>query len=272
MSDKIFVLGEQTPAPTSYSPEVLFPIPRAVGRASIDSNISQLPMFGVDVWHIYELSWLNADGVPQVFVGRLSVPCESTFITESKSLKLYLNSLNLTRFNSVEEARNVIQSDVSKVVNLPVNLDVLEVDDPLMAGSALDGDCLDRHGDVVGAVKPAKEILRTQDDREVERTWYTHKLRSLCPVTAQPDWASVQVRWCGPNIDERTLLQYLLSFHTHQEYHEQCLERIYCDLWSTFTPRSLAVQAFYTRRGGIDITPFRASDPSVLPRSRMPRQ
>ena len=271
MSEPKFVLGEKVSAPTRYSPEVLYPIERHHARNTLGYS-SEVPMYGVDHWHLYEVSWLNAQRSPEVFVGRLSVPAHSPCIVESKSLKLYLNSLNFTIFESVQSAQRTICDDLALILGVEVYLELFDVVQDQLAGGDLHGLNLDQYKHLPIVDTPSVAALQTATDSIVRGAWHTHRLRSLCPITAQPDWASVQVMWEGPDVCPESLMQYFLGYYQHQEYHEQCVERIYLDLLGRFNPNFLSVQAFYTRRGGIDITPYRSNDPSAKPLVRLMRQ
>jgi 7-cyano-7-deazaguanine reductase len=271
MSEPRFVLGEKVSAPTLYSPEVLYPIARAHARDTLGYS-DEIPMFGVDHWHLYELSWLNSGRSPEVFVGRLTVPARSECIVESKSLKLYLNSLNFTVFETTEHARQTIIADVSEILRCQAQLELFNAVSEDLTGGLLQGENLDQYAQVAIADYPNASLIEVKPGPKVAKSWYTHRLRSLCPITAQPEWASVQIVWEGPNIGSESLMQYLLGYYQHQEYHEQCVERIYLDLLRRFQPELIFVQAFYTRRGGIDITPFRANQPNAAPLTRLMRQ
>jgi 7-cyano-7-deazaguanine reductase len=264
------LLGKNTPVVDQYAPELLFPIPRAAARAQLGLS-ENLPFHGVDLWHAYEFSWLNACGKPEARVGRFTVPVGSPNMVESKSFKLYLNSLNSARFESEEEARAVVVSDVSKVAGATVSLELLEVDDKSLAGCELPGACLDQIALEVDDVAPQASLL-VREEGLVEEQFYSHLLRSLCPVTGQPDWASVWINYRGPGINRESLLRYIIAFRRHQEFHEQCVERMFTDIHSRFAPGLLEIQAFYTRRGGMDINPFRSTDPGALPKPRLNRQ
>jgi 7-cyano-7-deazaguanine reductase len=272
MADELegLLLGKNTPVVDEYSPELLFPIPRAEARSQLGLE-QQLPFHGTDLWHAYELSWLDAGGKPEVRVGRFMVPATSPCMVESKSLKLYLNSLNSTRFDSEKQARDTIVSDVSKVAGAEVSLELYQPGDTLLAGSELPGDCLDGLDVTVEEAGPDVAILQ-QEEGVVREQLYSHLLRSLCPVTGQPDWASIWISYRGPRINRQSLLRYIISFRHHQEFHEQCVERMFVDIHSRFAPETLHLQAFYTRRGGMDINPFRSTDPQALPRPRLNRQ
>jgi 7-cyano-7-deazaguanine reductase len=269
--DKGMLLGRQVPAARVYDPGLLYPIPRSASRESLGMDV--VP-HGVDLWHAYEMSWLDKTGKPLVRVGRFTVPVSSANIVESKSFKLYLNSLNNERFDSEADAVARIVSDVSAVVGEAVDLEVLPVDDPSLSGASLSGECLDALPVVPdGQHEPEAGMLSLIDGGSVvEEQLYSHLLRSLCPVTGQPDWASVWVHYRGKALDRELLLMYLLAFRDHHEFHEQCVERMFHDIRSICTPDFLHVQGLYTRRGGMDINPFRSTDPRARPLPRMNRQ
>jgi len=264
------VLGQTAPAPRHYAPEILVPIPRSDQRARLGIG-GDLPFSGADVWHLYELSWLDASGRPVNHTGVLTIPAQSPNTVESKSLKLYLNSLNFHHFSSDDAAVATIRADLGSVCAAAVDL-------TLLAPTAL----ADITGEPGGRVIDVEELpdgpRETLPSRllsgagEVVETLITHSLRSLCPVTAQPDWATLVVHYRGSQIDSQALLAYVLSYREHQDFHEHCAERVFMELSATCTPDVLAVVAYYQRRGGIDITPWRYSHaPPELP-SRMARQ
>jgi len=265
------LLGVHTPVVDEYSPQLLFPIPRRDARDRLGLK-EPLPFTGADLWHAYEMSWLDQTGKPIVRVGRLTVPASSPNMVESKSFKLYLNSLNNTRFASGEEAAATIKSDISTTVGEDVGLELFNPGDRSLAGAELSGMCLDDLPVATEAVEPEATMLRVQPTGSVEEQLYSHLLRSLCPVTGQPDWATVWVHYRGAGIDHASLLQYIIAYRRHQEFHEQCVERMYNDIWLRCAPEFLYIQAFYTRRGGLDISPFRSSDPTARPLSRLNRQ
>jgi len=264
------LLGKYTPVVDQYSPELLYSIPRAQGRATL-GLAGTLPFHGADLWHAYEMSWLDGEGKPVVAVGRFHVPADSPHIVESKSFKLYLNSLNSSRFVSVERVRETVLADISGAAGAPVELELLSVDAAELSGYALKGACLDDLEIEVTEAEPEAGIIRA-GEAVVEESLYTHLLRSLCPVTGQPDWATVWIHYRGRAVDRNSLLTYLVAFRRHREFHEQCVERIFVDLQQTLSPESLQVQAFYTRRGGLDISPFRCTEPDSLPLPRLDRQ
>ncbi|WP_137894826.1 NADPH-dependent 7-cyano-7-deazaguanine reductase QueF [Ramlibacter sp. 2FC] len=265
-------LGKASPYVDQYDAGLLFPIPRAPKRAEI--GIGGTPLFfGADLWTAFELSWLNPRGKPQVALAHITVPCESSHLVESKSFKLYLNSFNNTRFASADEVRQRIRADISAAAwqggpvrsQVGVNLVLPELFDrePI---HELDGLNLDRLDVECTRYQPAPELLSAAfAEQPVSEVLVSNLLKSNCLVTGQPDWGSVQIRYSGPQIDQAGLLQYIVSFRNHNEFHEQCVERIFMDLWTRCKPAQLTVYARYTRRGGLDISPFRTSHPGPMP-------
>jgi 7-cyano-7-deazaguanine reductase len=265
-------LGKSSAYVDQYDASLLFPIPRAPKRAEI--GITGAPsFFGADLWTAYELSWLNARGKPQVALAHITVPCESPHIIESKSFKLYLNSFNNTRFADISEVQARLRADLGEALwrgsatpgSIGVRMVLPEMFDaePI---HELDGLSLDRLDIECDRYTPAPELLAAQhDENPVSEVLTSRLLKSNCLVTGQPDWASVQISYAGPQIDQAGLLQYLVSFRNHNEFHEQCVERIFMDLWTRCKPIKLTVYARYTRRGGLDINPFRTSHPQALP-------
>ncbi|MDO9419449.1 MAG: NADPH-dependent 7-cyano-7-deazaguanine reductase QueF [Herminiimonas sp.] len=259
-------LGKTSAYIDQYDASLLFPIARAVKREELGLK-EALPFFGADLWTAYELSWLNLRGKPQVALAHITVPCESPRIVESKSFKLYLNSFNQTRFLDAREVRERIRADLNAVVGAGVGVKTLGPElfdqEPV---HELDGLNLDRLDVECLHYTPAPESLFADaDEPPVSETLVSNLLKSNCPVTGQPDWGSVQIRYAGPPIDQEGLLQYLVSFRKHNEFHEQCVERIFMDVWTRCRPLKLSVYARYTRRGGLDINPFRTSYPQALP-------
>lgn len=265
------LLGRPTPVPSEYSPGILQAIPRAAARKTLGIGDS-LPFSGSDLWHAYELSWLDGHGKPAVAVGRFTVPASSPNMIESKSFKLYLNSLNNTRLHSEDEVVNTIITDTSAVAGVPVSLELLPLEHPSLAGSIPEGECLDGVDFTPVPGAPCADQLEADPGNRVEEKLYSHLLRSLCPVTGQPDWATLWLHYQGAAIEHSSLLQYIVSYRDHREFHEQCVERIFLDLHRRFTPDLLQVQAFYTRRGGLDISPFRSTNQSARPLPRLSRQ
>jgi 7-cyano-7-deazaguanine reductase len=265
------LLGRHTPVPHGYAPYILQSIPRVTAREQLGIGPA-LPFHGADLWHAYEMCWLDSDGKPVVYVGRFTIPASSPYIIESKSFKLYLNSLNSTRFATVEQVRSIIVNDISEAAGEQVDLHLLGVGDPSLAGAALAGKCLDDVRVPPWSGEPQAEQLQLQPGRIVDEVLYSHLLRSLCPVTGQPDWATVWLHYRGTAIEHSSLLQYIIAYREHQEFHEQCVERMFCDIARRCEPQFLHLQAFYTRRGGLDINPFRSTDPDTRPLPRLNRQ
>jgi 7-cyano-7-deazaguanine reductase len=271
-------LGKASAYADEYDASLLFPIARAGKREEIDVS-AQAPFFGADMWTAYELSWLNLRGKPQVALAQVVVPCETPNIIESKSFKLYLNSFNNSRFADASAVLALLRRDLSEAAwrgaVLPVTasappsigvkllLPDLFDREPLQE---LDGLSLDRLDIECNRYTPAPDLLSANaDEASVTEVLTSHLLKSNCLVTGQPDWGSVQISYSGPSIDQEGLLRYLVSFRNHNEFHEQCVERIFMDIWRRCKPAKLAVYARYTRRGGLDINPFRTSYPQALP-------
>jgi 7-cyano-7-deazaguanine reductase len=271
-------LGKASAYIDHYAPELLFPIPRQDKRQEIGLTNDPLPFLGADLWTAYELSWLNPRGKPQVAMAHIIIPCESPCIIESKSFKLYLNSLNNSPFVDAAAVQDTLRRDLSLAVSgghknahqhpthsvgvrlvMPEQFDQEQVHEP-------DGVNLDRLDIECSHYSPAPELLHAAlDEAPVSETLTSRLLKSNCLVTGQPDWGSVQIRYSGPQIDQAGLLAYLVSFRNHNEFHEQCVERIFMDIWRRCQPIKLSVYARYTRRGGLDINPFRTSFPQALP-------
>jgi 7-cyano-7-deazaguanine reductase len=269
-------LGKASAYADQYDASLLFPIPRSEKRSEIGLN-STLPFMGADLWTAFELSWLNARGKPHIAIAQIIIPCESPCIVESKSVKLYFNSFNKTRFagskHGADEVREAIALDISAAVfgaprgerRVGVRIISQEAfhDEKVRE---LDGVLLDRLDVECTHYTPAPQLLSSAvDEQPVSEVLVSHLLKSNCLVTGQPDWGSVQIEYSGPQIDQNGLLQYIVSFRNHNEFHEQCVERIYMDVWQHCKPIKLAVYARYTRRGGVDINPFRTSYPQALP-------
>ena len=266
------LLGKSTEYIDTYSPALLTPIPRSLGRDVVGVHTFK----GVDVWRLYEITWINANGMPIVAAGEIHVPAMSPFIVESKSLKLYIGSLTQTVINSVEEAAALIQRDVSKCVGAEVGVHIEplsvwaqpieKVPGVLLEDAVTDLTC--------HTYEPDASLLALADgDEVVEETLSSNLLRSRCPVTGQPDHASLIVQYRGRKIDRRALLAYIVSYRRHQGFHEQCAEQIFTDIMKRLAPDSLSVFACFTRRGGIDISPFRSTDLEVPAHIiRTPRQ
>ncbi|MDR0275248.1 MAG: NADPH-dependent 7-cyano-7-deazaguanine reductase QueF [Burkholderiaceae bacterium] len=265
-------LGKSGAYPGRYDPALLYAIARAPQRERIGIG-GQPPFFGADFWTAYELSWLNPRGKPQVAIAHITVPCESTHLIESKSFKLYLGSFSGARMVNADEVRRCIQGDVSAAlwqggpVRASAGVRLIEPDafgqQPLRE---LEGLNLDRLEIECSHAQPAPELLTAAfDEQPVQETLASRLLKTNCPVTGQPDWASVQISYSGPQIDQGALLRYIVSFRGHEDFHEHCVERIFTDIQARCRPAKLSVYARYTRRGGLDINPWRTSHPSLPP-------
>ena len=289
------ILGEQTTDyPTEYSPETLYPIARSMGRDVIGWQDDKL-MVGIDWWQAFEMSWLNQQGISQVAIARFGIPASSPFIVESKSLKLYLNSINFTEFASWNDVQALIAKDLSACVQADVQVELFGLNDDLhnktsgLLVAQPEGVCIDdalanSSEKVALCEHPDASLLSSDKDLNsssiLENTgtepyiFYSNLLRSNCPVTNQPDWGTLAVSiTSNKTVDEAGMLRYILSFRQHNGFHEQCVEQIFADLSQYYEPSELMVRAWYTRRGGIDINPCRVSDITLLPKpSRLIRQ
>jgi len=247
-------LGRAVGYPDKYDASLLFPIARGIGRGALMLD-GALPFIGHDRWHAYELSWLDRHGKPVVETATFTVPATSPNLIESKSLKLYLNSFNGTRFDDAQSVRARIAADLGQVAGMDIDvtfgLPAMEADDDAQSIDALDI-AIDHYG-------PPDAALLHAGGEVVDETLTSRLLKSNCPVTAQPDWAQLRIAYRGPRIDRAGLLRYVVSFRDHADFHEQCVERIFVDLMARCRPASLSVQARYTRRGGLDINPWRAT-------------
>jgi 7-cyano-7-deazaguanine reductase len=253
-------LGKTAAYQAHYAPELLFPIPRQQKRDELGLS-GTLPFFGVDIWNAYEISWLNMRGKPQVAIATITVPADSPNIIESKSFKLYLNSFNQTRLANTDALLTLLRDDLSNAVGAPLHIKLTTPEnfDSVKMGE-LEGLALDRLDIEIDQYTPSPALLSaSHDEAPVEETLVSHLLKSNCLVTGQPDWASVQIVYAGPQVDQEGLLKYLIGFREHNEFHEQCVERIFVDILRQCRPSKLAVYARYTRRGGLDINPWRAN-------------
>lgn len=275
------ILGQSTSYPKTYAPDMLYPIPRALGRANLALPADALSI-GMDWWQVFEMSWLNLHGISQVAMARLAIPATSDYIVESKSLKLYFNSLNFTEFDNQQAVKATVEKDLSACLKTDVTLEIFEVNIAnSLPISAPQGDCIDNALDssdkkiaIVSDVDPSSLTVAHQGASDSQlQILHSHLLRSNCPVTNQPDWGTLEIQIDSQPIDRAGLLEYILSFRQHNGFHEQCVEQIFSDLTQAFAPKTLMVRAWYTRRGGIDINPCRVSDISLLPPpSRLNRQ
>jgi 7-cyano-7-deazaguanine reductase len=259
-------LGQSVAYASQYDPSLLFPIARSHNRAALNLNAGNLPFTGVDLWNAYELSWLDAKGKPRVAMATFSVPADSPNIIESKSFKLYLNSFNQTRLVNSAALRGRLERDLSAAAGAPVGLDFFlpQRFSELRMGE-MDGIYIDKLDIEIDTYEPTPQVLRTRPGDVVEETLASRLLKSNCPVTGQPDWASVQIRYRGAPIDRESLLRYVVSFRQHAEFHEHCVERIFSDIMQACAPEQLTVYARYTRRGGLDINPWRSNFETAPP-------
>ena len=265
-------LGKASRYVDHYDASLLFPLPRADKRAELGLG-EAMPFFGADIWTAYELSWLNARGKPQLALAHITVPCESPNIIESKSFKLYLNSFNNTVFADEQAVLACLREDLAQALwrgaSAPGSVGVRLLGPEWFDREPvheLDGLSLDRMDVECRRYMPAPDLLSVlPGDAPVSEVLVSNLLKSNCLVTGQPDWGSVQISYTGDAIAQEGLLQYLVSFRNHNEFHEQCVERIFMDIWTRCKPLKLTVYARYTRRGGLDINPFRTSHPQKLP-------
>ncbi|ESK41158.1 NADPH-dependent 7-cyano-7-deazaguanine reductase [Acinetobacter nectaris CIP 110549] len=272
MSVEQSLLGKETQYPTQYQPDILFPIPREPSREAY-ASISEVQQ-GNDWWHVFELSWLNSQHIPQVAIGRLNIPANSKYLIESKSLKLYFNSLNFTCFANHSELVQTVEKDLSQAAQAPITLELTHPNDLLV--NQPEGSCLDHLSPQKLSQHPDASLLEldSTSSQETEEYLYSNLLRSNCPVTGQPDWGTVFIRYEGKKISHESLLAYIISFRQHNGFHEQCVEQMFAEIWQNLQPNKLMVYAAYTRRGGLDINPCRVSHLSWLPQTplRLSRQ
>ena len=271
MSVEHSLLGKDTNYPTEYQPDILFPISRAPAREKY-AHVEAIQQ-GKDWWHVFEISWLNAAGVPQVAIGRITLPAFSPNLIESKSLKLYFNSLNFAKFDSQEAFITTVEKDLSKAAGAEITLDLFHVDE--LEISKPEGICIDDLTPERLENHPDASLLSLDQysDENIEVQLYSHLLRSNCPVTGQPDWGTVFIRYQGKKPCYKSILAYIISYRQHNGFHEQCVEQMFADIWQNLKPEKLMVYATYTRRGGLDINPCRVSDSTWMPRPiRLARQ
>ncbi|OOE67111.1 NADPH-dependent 7-cyano-7-deazaguanine reductase QueF [Salinivibrio sp. IB282] len=254
-------LGEKTDYPTQYDPSQLRAVPRALNRQAIGLDNAAMPFTGYDTWTLYELSWLNQNGLPQVAIGEVRLPASSPNLIESKSFKLYLNSFNQTRFDNWQQVANALQTDLSACAGEEVDVTLSplsELEGETIAGLA--GECIDHQDISIDDYTFNPDWLDgAAQGAIVSETLHSHLLKSNCLITNQPDWGSVRIAYKGNKINREKLLRYLVSFREHNEFHEQCVERIFMDIMRFCQPEKLTVYARYTRRGGLDINPYRTN-------------
>lgn len=263
-------LGKTTIYSDQYDASLLDPIPRTKARQA------ELPVtfIGVDLWTAFEISWLNPQGLPQIAIGEFIFFCTSEAIVESKSFKLYLNSLIQTRFDSRQQVIDLLSADLSAATGSKVDVILYDIEEynGLNPIAEPKGSCLDHQQVTIEAYQPDADLLSAKSDHVVTETLYSHLLKTNCPVTDQPDWASIYISYTGPQIDRAGLLQYIVSFRQHQDFHEQCVEKFFTDILLHCHCAELTVYARYMRRGGLDINPFRSTSQTVPPRFRQVRQ
>lgn len=269
-------LGKQSAYASQYDASLLYPIPRSDARRHL-SLTSDLPFQGKDRWTAYEISWLDKQGKPQCRMAEFYFDCDSPCIVESKSFKLYLNSFNQTRFDSEEEVLSLLQRDLSQASGKPCQLYLFSVQaNNLLPAAVLPGECIDDIELAISHYAPAPDLLTVASSVSVENEiLYSHLLKTNCPVTDQPDWASIFIAYSGSQIERASLLAYIISFREHQDFHENCVERIFCDILTRCQPVELSVYARYTRRGGLDINPLRSNSdkhPFAMDSMRLSRQ
>ncbi|NJD00495.1 NADPH-dependent 7-cyano-7-deazaguanine reductase QueF [Candidatus Erwinia dacicola] len=267
-------LGKPTQYHDSYQPALLQAVPRSLNREPLGLYQDTLPFTGADIWTLYELSWLNSKGLPQVAVGEVVLDADSVNLIESKSFKLYLNSFNQTKFADWGEVRQTLERDLSACAEGKVSVALFRLQE--IEGQPLghfDGTCIDEQDIVINDYQFNADYLRNAaDGKIVEEQLVSHLLKSNCLITNQPDWGSVQISYRGSRIQRAVLLRYLVSFRHHNEFHEQCVERIFSDILRYCQPESLSIYARYTRRGGLDINPWRTNVQFKPGRSRLVRQ
>lgn len=267
-------LGKNTQYRDIYDATLLQPVPRSLNRAPAGLTAQNLPFHGKDIWTLYELSWLNPRGLPQVAIGHVEIDATSVNLVESKSFKLYLNSFNQTPFHDLEQVRHTLERDLSACAQGNVTVKLQHLNE--LEGSRitrLDGVCIDELPITIDSYDFSTDsLMQATGEDTVEETLVSHLLKSNCLITHQPDWGSVQIRYRGPRIQHENLLRYLVSFRHHNEFHEQCVERIFTDIQRFCQPETLSVYARYTRRGGLDINPWRSNTAFSPATGRLVRQ
>lgn len=259
-------LGKKSPYEDQYNPEKLFPIPRHLRRDELGLGAT-LPFFGYDIWNHFEVSWLNPKGKPIVAIAEIIYSADSSHIIESKSMKLYFNSLNNTVFESLSLVEKTVTEDLSARLNastVRVTITPLQDFKPQLLHARLPGQSIDELDVTCTRYHTDESSLFTESDQLVEETLCSDLLKSNCLVTNQPDWCSVQIQYKGKKINQEGLLKYLVSFRNDNEFHEQCIEKIFIHLLNRCSPEMLTVYGRSTRRGGIDINAFRSTQPVLL--------
>ncbi len=266
-------LGKSSAYIDTYAPELLFPVLRIEKREELGLT-NDLPFFGVDIWNAWELSWLNSKGKPQIAIAEVRIPATSTNIIESKSFKLYLNSLNQTVVADWDAVTQLLERDLSACAGgeVRVRLSTLQQVPDFAQIDETDALCLDDLDVEMDTYHTDPTLLSAASEGQIEEHLVSHLLKSNCPVTGQPDWGSVFIHYRGKPLDHAGLLRYIVSFRQHTEFHEQCVERIFTDLQRLIDPSSLTVSARYVRRGGLDINPYRSTENNVFENKRLVRQ
>ncbi|MFV0447768.1 MAG: NADPH-dependent 7-cyano-7-deazaguanine reductase QueF [Vibrio sp.] len=267
-------LGKKTDYSHQYDPTLLQPVPRSLNRNDLNLT-GELPFKGCDIWTLYELSWLNHKGLPQVAIGEVAIPATSANLIESKSFKLYLNSFNQTKFENWQQVEQRLIADLSACAGETVAVNVKKLSDytaePIVT---MKGNCIDDQEISIDSYDFDQTLLAgATEETIVDETLHSHLLKSNCLITNQPDWGSVEIEYRGPKINREALLRYIVSFREHNEFHEQCVERIFIDIRRFCKPEKLTVFARYTRRGGLDINPYRSTEQAApQDNKRMARQ
>jgi 7-cyano-7-deazaguanine reductase len=253
-------LGKKSAYETQYNPKLLFPIPRAIKRAELGINDANPGFYGVDIWTHYEISWLNTKGKPMVAIGELRYLASSTNIIESKSMKLYFNSFNNTKLKDADELINHVEKDISLAIGAPAKFTIIQLNETFDINLEKHAFCLDDLDIECDTYKPDSNLLFCENNETIKETVYSNLLKSNCLVTEQPDWGTVYIEYKGNQINHEGLLKYIISLRNHNEFHEQCVEEIFNDIKLRCCPKELTVYARYTRRGGLDINPYRTTN------------
>lgn len=255
-------LGRSSEYDAGYNPDRLFAIPRAAKRQEIGVDPNELPFYGFDCWNHYEVSWLNENGKPIVALAEIIYDCATAYLIESKSLKLYFNSFNNTPFKNSEEIKLTIERDLAARLDGKVQVKILSLREKELTRiqATPQGECLDDLDVTCSVYLVEPEYLSVENKQIIEEVLYSNLLKSNCLVTNQPDWGTVQITYTGKKINREGLLKYLVSFRNHNEFHEQCIERIFVDIMHQCKPEKLTVYGRYTRRGGLDINPYRSTE------------
>lgn len=271
---KSLKLGQKTEYASQYDRTLLQPVPRALNRDGLGITQNQPFTIGADIWTAYEISWLNEKGLPQVAIADIYLDYQSQNLIESKSFKLYLNSFNQSKFTDINSVQQTMQRDLSECAqgDVKVRLNTVAIYDAQKIDS-LQGDCIDEQDIEITSYEFNADWLKDcVSDEIVEEKLVSHLLKSNCLITNQPDWGTLHIHYVGNKIDHEKLLRYVVSFRQHNEFHEQCVERIFCDLMHYAKPEKLTVYARYTRRGGLDINPFRSNFENLPENLRLARQ